>query len=164
MTVPLASAVLALAALGCSGSGGDDGGSNGRCGPSSGTVDRVIDGDTIELTSGQRIRYLLVDTPESTREVECFGEEAKEANRQLVEGQEVGLTYDVECEDRFERLLAYVEVSGQDVNRRLLERGFACVLQIPPNGEDRVSDYEAVESAARSEGRGLWGACSEVPC
>ncbi len=36
------------------------------CGPSTGVVARVIDGDTIELETGERIRYLLVNAPETT--------------------------------------------------------------------------------------------------
>ncbi len=148
-----------------SGEAGQDGGTaGGRCGPASAVVSRVIDGDTVELDSGERVRYLLVDTPESTTQNECFGDEASSFNRQLVGGREVRLTYDVECEDRFGRLLAFVEVDGRDVNELLLERGFACVLQIPPNGEDRVDAYEGVEARAKNEGRGLWGACGEIPC
>ena len=70
----------------------------------------------------------------------------------------------MECEDRFGRLLAYVTVDGQSVNQALLQQGFACVLQIPPNGEDQVELYEALETRARDEGRGLWTACTEPPC
>lgn len=135
-----------------------------RCGPSTGTVARAIDGDTLELESGEKIRYLLVDTPESTTKTECYGPEAKAFNRSLVQGQQVELTYDVECRDRFDRLLAYVTVEGQDVNRLMIERGYACVLHISPNGDDRVESYEALEQAAKEAGRGLWGACSPSPC
>jgi len=128
-------------------------------------VDRVVDGDTIVLRSGERIRYLLVDTPESTGgKVECFGAAAARFNTDLVLGQEVELTYDVECRDRFDRLLAYVTVAGQDVSRLLVERGYACVLHIPPNGEDRADELEAIEARARAEGRGLWGECQVRPC
>lgn len=152
--------VMAMAALSaCSGGGEDD-----RCGPSSGIVARVVDGDTIELESGERIRYLMIDTPESTTEIECFGEEAKQFNASLVEGKEVALTYDVECTDRFDRTLAYVTVDDREVNSLLVERGFACLLYIPPNGEDRVNEFESLEAVAEAENRGLWGACEENPC
>lgn len=160
------SLVLALVAA-CGGDEGEagDGDAGSSCGPTTGTVLRVVDGDTLELVSGERIRYLLVDTPESTTEQECFGEEAKEFNRDLVEGQEVSIRYDVDCADRFDRLLAYVSVGGREVNRLLVERGFACVLQIDPNGVDRVSEYQELETAARVQSRGLWGACEgDLPC
>lgn len=128
-------------------------------------VERVIDGDTVELDTGERIRYLMVDTPESTEEIECFGENAKTFNRDLVEGKTVSLRYDVEREDRFGRTLAYVTVDGDEVNTLMVERGFGCVLYIEPNGTDRLDEFQALEQAARQANRGLWGACmSPRPC
>lgn len=135
-----------------------------RCGPSKGTVARVIDGDTIELASGEKIRYLMVDTPETSGGVECYGEEARQFNIDLVEGQSVTLLYDTECVDRYQRLLAYVSVGDREVNSLLVERGFACVLHIPPNGADRKIEFETLESLAKQQGRGLWGACMSNPC
>ena len=155
-----APALLTLIVASCS----EEATSANDCGPNSGVVERVIDGDTVELSTGERIRYLLVDTPESTSRPECFGEEASRFNAELVEGRRVRLTYDVECTDRFDRLLAYVEVDGRDVNRLLIEQGFACVLQIPPNGSERAADYVELEAEARREGRGMWGVCGPSPC
>ena len=154
----MASAGLACALAACDGGGGSD------CGPTSGRVARVIDGDTIELESGEGIRYLMVDTPENTTSVECYGPEATAFNADLVEGKDVEIEYDAECEDRYDRLLAYVSVDGREVNSLLVERGFACVLYIPPNGTDREAEFDALEATARSESRGLWGACPENPC
>jgi len=153
--------VLLVAAGGWGCSGDDDEG----CGPGSATVARVVDGDTIELTGGTKVRYLMIDTPESTGGADdCYGEEAKSYNAQLVEGQAVTLRYDQECEDHFRRLLAYVSVQGREVNTLMVERGFACVLHIPPNGNDRLDEFEALEAAARAEGRGMWGVCDVVAC
>lgn len=134
------------------------------CGPARGVVARVIDGDTIELESGERIRYLLVDTPESTAEVECWGPEASAANEELVLGRTVQLAYDVECTDRYDRLLAYVTLGERLINQVLVERGHACVLHIPPNGEERLEELEAAEDFARESARGLWAACADRPC
>ena len=136
-----------------------------RCGPSSGVVDRVVDGDTMILTSGERIRYILVDTPEITNgKNECWGSEASDDNAAMVLGREVSLTYDVECEDIYGRLLAYVEVDGVEVNRTLLEQGDACYLHIPPNGNAKAAEYLALEQAAKEAGVGMWGACASIPC
>ena len=146
-----------LLLLGCDGGGS-------TCGPTSGHVARVVDGDTIELASGEKIRYLLVDTPESTTELECYGENAKQFNSDLVNDKDIELRYDVECEDRFGRLLAYVTVGGVEVNTLLVERGFGCVLHIPPDGDDRVDEFDALEDAAKAAMKGLWGACSPIPC
>jgi micrococcal nuclease len=135
------------------------------CGPSSAVVAKVLDGDTIVLDSGERVRYLLVDTPEtSSRNLECYGPEARELNRSLVEGRTVSLSYGEACMDRYDRLLAYVSVDGLDVNTYLVERGYACVLYIPPAGEARRTSYQALEAEARRARRGLWGYCSPNPC
>jgi len=142
--------IVAGAAAGCSG--------GSSCGPSSALVAQVVDGDTIQLEGGEKVRYLGVDTPETYGQVDCYGPEAKAFNRDLVEGQKVGLEYDVECRDMYGRLLAYVTVNGQMVNRVLLERGYARVLIIPPNGKYE-DDFRALEAEARNAGVGLWGAC-----
>jgi len=135
------------------------------CGPATGVVSEVVDGDTIVLASGERVRYLLVDTPESTGgHHDCFGDTAARFNRDLVLGRTVELSYDAVCDDRYERTLAYLRVDGSDVGRVLLERGYGCVLHIPPAGDDRVGDYRAAEAEARRARRGLWGSCPEAPC
>jgi micrococcal nuclease len=135
------------------------------CGPARARVAAVIDGDTVALDDGERLRYLLVDTNEITGgRNDCWGQEARALNVQLVEGKTVELAYDQECRDRFGRLLAYVSVGGQEVNRILVERGYACVLYIPPNGADRREELEALEATARAEGRGMWAACEEIAC
>jgi micrococcal nuclease len=140
-------------------------GSESACGPGAGVVSRVVDGDTVVLQSGERVRYLLVDTPESTGgKHECFGAAARDFNRSLVEGRTVRLTYGEACTDRYGRLLAYVAVDGKEVNAELAAQGYACVLYIPPAGESRRSEFQALESSARRAGRGMWGQCSDVPC
>ena len=135
------------------------------CGAHEAIVERVVDGDTIVVSGGVRVRYLLVDAPENTNgHDECYGPSATRFNADLVLGKTVELEYDVECRDVFDRTLAYVTVDGQDVNQLLVERGYACVLHIPPDGDARVAEFEALESAARAARRGLWGACDPIPC
>lgn len=135
-----------------------------KCGPRKGIVSSVIDGDTIELETGEKIRYLMVNTPETSGPAECYGDEARSFNVDLVEGREVKLKYDVECEDRFQRLLAYVSVDGREVNSLLVERGYACVLYIEPNGEDRREEFENLEFEARADNKGMWGSCTAIGC
>ncbi len=153
--------VLLAALAACEGGGGGD----SRCGPAEAVVARIIDGDTIELAGGERIRYLMVNTPETTGgKDECYGSNAVTFNTDLVLGKTVELAYDAECADMFGRTLAYVTVAGQEVNALMIERGFACVLHIPPNGDDRAEEFDDLEDAARIARRGLWGACDPVPC
>lgn len=148
-------------------SGGSDGSdeTGSPCGPTHATVDWVIDGDTIVLTSGEHVRLILVDTTEITNDKnECWGENAHQFTIGLVEGREVDLEYDVECTDQYGRLLAYVSVDGNEVNRALLEQGQACLAYFPPDGQDRVIEYQELETAARQAGLNMWGACDPVPC
>lgn len=147
-------AALAMSAIGCAGS---------PCGESEATVTRVIDGDTIEIEGGVKIRYLLVDTPEISGTPECYGDNAKQMNTDLVLGKTVQIHYDVQCTDNFGRTLAYVTVDGQEVNTLLVQRGYACVLAIPPNGESRREEFENLQLDAKNARRGLWGACNPLP-
>jgi micrococcal nuclease len=131
------------------------------CGETEAKVARVIDGDTIELESGIRVRYLLVDTPEVSRD--CFAENGKSFNSEMVLGKTVHLSYDERCTDHFGRSLAYVSVDGQEVNPLLVQRGYACVLFIPPDGASRVGEFDALEREANIARRGLWSACHPLP-
>jgi micrococcal nuclease len=127
-------------------------------------VTRVVDGDTVEAEFDGReedVRYIGVDTPESVKPdspVECYGPEAADFNRRLVEGKTVELELGAEQRDRYGRLLAYVRLGDTFVNEELLRRGFATTLTIPPN--DKYADrFAEIEREAGREGRGLWGAC-----
>ncbi len=151
---------LLFATVGCGGGGGSS-----ECGPSEGLVTRVVDGDTIELETGVKIRYLMINTPETTGgKNECFGQNAVTFNTDLVLNKTVQLEYDAQCEDMFGRTLAYVTVGGQEVNTLMIERGFACLLHIPPNGDDRLDEFKALQAEAKAANRGLWGACDPIPC
>lgn len=135
------------------------------CGPSEAIVDWVVDGDTIILVGGERVRYILVDTPETTNgKDECWGQEATEFNASLVLDQTISLEYDEECRDQYGRLLAYVSVQDYEVNRLLIEEGHACVLYIPPNGAARFSEFQMLENTASANGTNMWGDCDPVPC
>jgi len=150
-----AALLLATAAVGCGGS---------PCGDSEAKVTRIVDGDTIELDDGRKVRYLLVDTPESTNgATDCYGTNAKDFNTDLVLNKTVSLSYDVECTDRYMRTLAYVYVDGQEVNSLMISRGFACVLHISPDGDSRVDEFKALQLEAMRANRGLWGYCDPLP-
>lgn len=149
-------ALLALHASACTG--------DGPCGASDAMVTRVVDGDTIELADGRKIRYLLVDTPETTSgHNDCYGTNAAQFNSDLVLNKMVHLDFDVECTDRYGRTLAYVTVDGQEVNTLLVQRGYGCVLHISPDGDSRVDEFNAYQLEAKTALRGLWGACNPLP-
>ena len=118
-------------------------------------VTRVIDGDTIIIEGGYRVRYIGIDTPEIHPEVEAFGIEAREANRRLVEGKQVRLERDVSETDKYGRLLRYVYVGDILVNAELVRQGLAKVKAYPP--DTKYQDYlEEMEAEARNKERGMW--------
>ncbi len=115
---------------------------------------RVIDGDTIELDSGEHVRYIGIDTPEM-RPLEAWAEAATKANRELVEGKTVLVVPGVQQRDRYGRLLAYVWVDDVFVNEELVRRGYARVATYPPNVRYQER-FLAAEREARGADRGLW--------
>jgi micrococcal nuclease len=134
------------------------------CGPHESRVERVIDGDTIELANGDKVRYLLVDAPETTNgHADCFGANATRFNADLVLGKTVQLAFDLDCTDRYDRTLAYVTVDGTEVNSLMIERGYACVLHVPPDGDARAGELLGLQATAKAARRGLWGACPALP-
>lgn len=157
-------AVTLVAALAIAGCGTTPAPS--KCGPSSGAVDFVIDGDTFQLQDGTKIRLLLVDTPETTQgKNDCWGQEAKAFTVSQLAGKTVTLTYDEEaCVDRFGRTLAYVKAEGVDVNAELMKRGMACFLFIAPGGSSRQDEFATYEAEAKTNRTGMWGACTSIPC
>jgi len=146
-------ALLAAILEGCAGESVD-----------TGTVDRVIDGDTIVLATGDKIRYLLVDAPETTNgHDDCYGSNAAQFNTDLVLHKEIELTYDVVKTDMYGRTLAWVTVAGNDVNKLMVERGYACVLFIKPDGMSRYDEFKLLQADAKANSRGVWGACDPLP-
>jgi len=123
--------------------------------PETDTVTRVIDGDTIDIATGQRVRYIGIDTPEVYPEREAYGMEAWQANRNLVEGKKVRLEQDVSETDKYGRLLRYVYVDDIFVNAELVRLGLAEAKAYPP--DTRYQDLlEQLEAEARRAGRGMW--------
>lgn len=123
--------------------------------PETATVTRVIDGDTIIIGSGQKVRYIGIDTPEVQPGKEAYGMEAWLANRQLVEGKEVRLERDVSETDEYGRLLRYVYVDNIFVNAELVRLGLAEAKAYPPDTENQRY-LEGLEAVARESGRGMW--------
>jgi micrococcal nuclease len=127
-------------------------------------VVRVIDGDTVELENGERVRYLGIDTPETVhpdKPVDCFGPEASERNKELVEGKKVSLLQDGPDRDGYDRLLRYVFIDGTFVNGDLVWGGYAYARSY---GGDIPRFYQTLvqlERSAREGERGLWQACME---
>jgi len=127
-------------------------------------VKTVIDGDTIELEDGRRLRYIGIDTPETkypSQPIECFGQGAYEKNKTLVEGKEVRLEKDVSETDKYGRLLRYVYVDEIMINELLVKEGYANATSYPP--DIKYQDlFRKAEQEAREAEKGLWGTACKV--
>lgn len=120
-------------------------------------VTRVIDGDTIVMGTGQKIRYIGLNTPE-VETLECFAIEASEINKNLVLGKEVRLEKDVSETDKYGRLLRFVYVGDVFVDDYLVKNGYAKIMTVPPDIKYENQFLES-EKYARENGLGLWSKC-----
>jgi len=130
-------------------------------------VTRVIDGDTIVLNNGIKVRYIGMDTPEmpslKAKKADCFAEKAKVENSELVLNKEVSLEKDVSNTDQYKRWLRYVYVKNKDgqeimVNVYLVENGYATLATYPPDVK-YVDLLKSAQILARNKGKGLWSEC-----
>ena len=129
-------------------------------------VVRVVDGDTIVVRldgTEQSVRLIGIDTPETTKgKNECAGKEATTSLRMLIGGEPVLLIADdtQADRDRYDRLLRYVEVDGQDAGLSLIEHGLAREYTYresdPYVRQDR---YRAAHDRARADNEGGWYVC-----
>lgn len=123
-------------------------------------VARVIDGDTFELDTGERVRLVQIDAPEAKGE--CFGRKAGSVLRRLLPvGSRVRIARDhgLDDVDRYGRLLRYVFRGGRNVNLLLVKRGAASVWFYRGDRGRYAGPLLRAAEAARAAGRGAWGAC-----
>lgn len=121
---------------------------------------QVVDGDTLRLQDGRRIRVLGINTPEVARKGqagEALGAEASAASREFLPAQQqVHLVYDRDQNDRYGRVLAHVyNAQRQSLAAHLLERGLALQVVVPPNLSE-VKCLARQEARARQLNRGIW--------
>lgn len=136
-------------------------------------VTRVVDGDTLKLSNGERVRLIGIDTPEihfsnkllkdskkshkDIKTILALGARSADFTRKLCKGKKVRLEFDVEKMDRYKRLLAYVYLEdGTFVNAKIVEEGYAQVMTVPPNVK-YADMFVKLQGKARSLHKGLWG-------
>jgi len=119
-------------------------------------VSRVIDGDTVELSSGERVRIIGIDAPEHD---ECFFEESKTMLEQLVLGKDVRAQQETNDRDRYGRLLRHLYVGDTFIDLTLVEEGFAAAYPYPPDTA-YAAEFSDAETQAKAHGRGLWSSCA----
>lgn len=128
------------------------------------TVNRVIDGDTIEVEmpngANESVRLLLIDTPESVhpdKPDQPYGEEASEyVKEKLSEGTEIKLEYDGTKRGQYDRLLAYIWVDGDNLNQELIEKGFARYAYEYDPPYKYQDEFKESEKEAEKEEKNIW--------
>jgi len=135
------------------------------------TVVRIVDGDTavFRLANGtqEKVRFIGVDTPESTNKIEPYGKAASAYTaKRLKVGSKVYLEKDVEPRDRYGRLLAYVwltppsaitetELRSKQFNAMLAADGYAQQMTIAPNVK-YAEYFRSFVQEARAANKGMW--------
>lgn len=125
-------------------------------------VERVVDGDTLVLEGGEKVRLIGVDAPESVKpgsKTECFGKESSEYLKQKLEGKIITLQKDTTDRDRYDRHLRYINVDQEFINELLVSEGYARAKSYPPDRREEERLWQA-EQRAKEKGLGLWGKCS----
>lgn len=124
------------------------------------TVERVIDGDTLVVRGGARVRLVQIDAPEAGEE--CYSRASTlELARLAGAGTRVALEIDPELDqaDRYGRLLRYIHVGSRNVNLELVRRGAATPWFYDGDRGRYAARFLTATNAARAARRGMWGAC-----
>lgn len=133
-------------------------------------VSKVVDGDTIELRDGRKVRYLNIDTPESKKvntPVQCYALDAYQFNKSKIENREIWILPDKEDEDRYGRSLRFIFLSEADtnsieksLNAELVKLGYARTSIYKPNNTYQDIFYK-LQKEAENQKVGLWGKCNK---
>ena len=135
----------------------------GRSASTTATVERIVDGDTLVVRGGARVRLVQIDAPESGEE--CYSAAStRELARLAPPGSRVVLEADPALDrvDRYGRLLRYVHAGGANVNLALVRRGAATPWFYDGDRGRYAGRLLAAVTAARAGRRGMWGACRVV--
>ena len=121
-------------------------------------VTRVIDGDTIALNTGEKVRLIGVDTPETVhpeKTVEYFGKEASAFTKRMCEGKKVKLEYDWQKYDKYGRILAYVYLEDETfLNAEIIKQGYGFAYTKFPFRY--LEEFRQYQKEAMEDGKGLW--------
>lgn len=127
------------------------------------TVARVVDGDTIDVTfqdgSTERVRLLLIDTPESKhpeKGEQPYGKDAYMYTKELLENQDVVIEVGNPERDKYDRLLGYVWYDNTNINQRLIEEGYARVAYVTPPNTKYLDEFKQAETQVKNERKRIW--------
>jgi len=115
-------------------------------------VTRVIDGDTVVTSTGERIRLVCIDAPEIGQ---THADEAKERLEELVLNKDVELEPDKTDKDKYDRTLRYIWVDGKLASEVLIEEGLAKSYRYPPDLK-YCDIMDAAQEDAQDKKVGIW--------
>jgi endonuclease YncB( thermonuclease family) len=123
------------------------------------TVTAVVDGDTIKVNDLGTIRLIGIDTPETKdprKPVQCYGEEASNKAKELLDNQEVYLEFDPASRiDKYGRTLAYVyRKDGLFYNAEMVKQGYANSYTKFPH--PKLEEFNQYQKESRDNNKGLW--------
>ena len=125
------------------------------------TITKVYDGDTITLSTGEKVRFLQIDTPELSP-AECYGQEARSALVSLLNTPgRLSLKADSKLDkvDRYGRLLRYVFIGKTNINLKLVEIGAAAPYFYKGDKGQYSTQILKAAQTAKSKSLGLWKSC-----
>ncbi|EGO8952804.1 thermonuclease family protein [Enterococcus faecalis] len=125
---------------------------------------RHVDGDTTVLRidgKEQKVRFLLVDTPETVKpktKVQPFGLEASKRTKELLStASEITFEYDSgDKTDRYGRVLGYIFVDGSLLQKTLVSEGLARVAYVKEPNTKYLLELEEAQEKAKNESLGIW--------
>lgn len=127
-------------------------------------ISRVVDGDTVLVITDEgkeeRVRLLLIDTPESvhpSKPEELYGKEASDyAKEYLKQGQKITLERGNPERDRYDRLLGYIWVDDVNFNQHMIEKGYARVAYVYEPNTRYLDEFKRAEKLAKEKGLKIW--------
>jgi endonuclease YncB( thermonuclease family) len=133
-----------------------------------GRIDHVVDGDTVDLTNGAKVRLVQIDTPEVYSQPECYGKQASALTKRLLPpGTPVRLTREpaTDSVDSYGRLLRYVtRVRGHlNINIHLVAVGAAAPYFYRGRRGRYAARLTRLALGAQRRHLGLWGRCPGTP-
>lgn len=127
-------------------------------------ISRVIDGDTVLVINNEgkeeRVRLLLIDTPESVhpdKPSEKFGKEASDyAKKVLRQGMKVKLERGDPSKDKYGRTLGYIFVNGVNFNELMVKKGYARVAYVFEPNTKYLDELLKAQEYAKSKKLKIW--------
>ncbi|MFH1333382.1 MAG: thermonuclease family protein [archaeon] len=116
-------------------------------------VTKVVDGDTLDLDNGQRIRFSGINTPETG---ECYYQEAKDRLKELILNKEVYTERDKSDKGAYGRYLRYLYLDDMMINEEIVKEGYAKVYDKYKDDTKRYDQLKEAEAIAKSQNLGVW--------